>query len=97
LSSQRDPEVVHESVLFSHRKSNLYEATFEDEEEDIIRINIAAPMEAYYYDENGTEKVEIKETNPELHRPQKEDGEEEVYRLSREDIIADADEFRGKE
>jgi hypothetical protein len=92
-------EVVHEDTLFPVQTVNPYLATFEeDEQEDIIRITVGEPAEAYYYDENGQEKIELREQDPK-HSRFTEDGPAEVFRseeglLDPEDILREAEEWK---
>ncbi len=90
---QRGLEVIQEQVLF-HQNQNPYQADFdEQEQEDIIQIRIPDPSEAYYYDENGTEKVQLKEIEPEIYRPTQDLSGTEVFVLDPEEILKEAQDF----
>ena len=95
-------EVIPGNVLFPGQGSNPYVAEFEEEvsePEDIIRIGIAAPQEAYYYDENGTEKIELKEQSSEDAIPPREENSVEIFTsevLSAQDILKEASSFGGQ-
>jgi hypothetical protein len=100
LYKRKGLEVVPENSLFPISSRNPYTADFdeENEQEDIITVRITPPKEHYYHDENGVEKIELRELDPEANRFTEEDSPQEVFRqeelLTEEAILDEAKRYK---